>query len=128
MSKCFKCGTPDVSAIVCCDPQCPQALAVMNMTNAARKFVTGEDRLTEVEYTFVDDHVLGCVVAFGVDKVRVAFPCCGWELTAAFQYAIESDSAYNTAKAYVDGELATGDNGEFYEMHETNTWDTFRNE
>lgn len=123
MTTCKKCNNE--IGFVCCDPQCPQALAVQIVTSAARKFVTGEDKLVEVDYTFIDDHIIGCVAMFGQNKVRIAFQCCGWEMVASLKFANEAPTAYQFAKDQLDAELADGDDGEFFEAHDTYTWDVY---
>lgn len=52
----------------------------------------------EVYDTFVDDTLLGCVALFGPNKVKIAFPWCGWPLIAALQYASECRTAWEHAR------------------------------
>lgn len=92
------------------------------MVDAARRFVAGEDRTVEVLSTFVDDHIIGCIVAFGPNKVRLAFPCCGWEMCAAFEYAGESNKAWGMAKDLLNADMKDSDDEDFCDMHDVAPW------
>jgi hypothetical protein len=82
-------------------------------TQAIEAFCAEFGGKVEVDYAFEDDHLLGCVIALGPNKVRVALPWIGWEAIGAFKYATVCKQAYEDARDALTQELPEDDLEEF---------------
>jgi len=78
----------------------------MKRVDAIQAFLDGKARVS-VESEFVDDHILGCILAFHGpvedEPTMAAFPWCGWEILAAARYADDSQQARETLAEFFEG-------------------------